>query len=79
MTTQRKPSPEVDHGGRVFYVEGGKVYEGRLTESGVITELCIGCDLHEDCNGEEIRMDACFNGYNNLRGNRTLHLVQAVS
>ena len=80
---QNKPksvtATEADHGGRVFYVEDGKVYEGRIKESGVISEQCEGCDLRENCKGEEIRMDACYHGFNDLRGNRTLHLVRAIS
>lgn len=77
----RKPSLtpyEVDRGGRVFYVEGGKIWEGRKESGGV---LCGGCKYvgrnadWRACAKAEV---AC-NGTKNVRyGHRALHPVQAV-
>lgn len=81
MTTQRKPTAptphEVDRGGRVYYVEEGKVYRGR--ESG---SKCPPCRFSIDGGGcshaHPERRDACSNFHNGGRGHRTLHPVQAV-
>lgn len=75
----RKPSltpHEVDRGGRVFYVEDGKVYEGRK-HAGL--QFCTGCAfaqrrLRGGC-GEAL--EACGDFRHDM-GSRTLHPVQAV-
>lgn len=76
MTTQRKPAPEVDHGGRVFYVESGKVYEGRKAMD------CRGCAFGCFCDISGLhgfdRRAACADGLNGRRGHRSLRPVQAV-
>ena len=81
MTTQRKPkapTPEADRGGRVYLVEGGKIWEGRKEYGGV---LCGGCKYV----GRNADWRACAkaefacNGTKNVRyGHRALHPVQAV-
>lgn len=71
----RKPSQEVDHGGRVYYVEAGKVYEGRRTDFS-----CEGCAFERMgnfCLSLE-RRSACAHGLNGERGFYTLHPVRAV-
>lgn len=71
------PTPhEVDQGGRVFYVENGKVYEGRKH---AYLQFCTGCAfaqrrLRGGC-GEAL--EACGD-YRHDMGSRTLHPVQAV-
>lgn len=78
MTTQRKSAPDVDRGGRVFYVEDGKVYEGMPS-----TPKCAGCHFAVEggfCDpiiGEKRRM-ACVWGLNGDLVHRTLHPVRAV-
>jgi len=80
MTTQRKPKAptphEVDWGGRVFYVEAGKVYEGRRSRL-----TCGKCAFGKFCDigGDGFsRRRACAPAFNGRRGNRALHPVQAV-
>lgn len=78
MTTKRKPSPtpEVDHGGRVFYVEAGKVYEGK---PGNDCSVCHFANAREDLFCRSIsRRKACATWFNGFRGHHTLHPVQAV-
>lgn len=76
MTTQRKPAPEVDRGGRVYYIEAGKVYEGRRCSG-----LCHGCRFfpRDASSGSCVKQSlACMDEQNGGRGHRTLHPVQAV-
>lgn len=73
----RKPAPEVDHEGRVYYVEAGKVYEGR--PSGISCKNCEFCEDGKGClHRYSSRRDACSDFHNGDRGHRTLHPVQAV-
>ena len=72
----RKPAPEVDHGGRVYYVEDGKVYEGR--PSGIICGACALSVGGGECRPMSPSRRACLPTLNGLRGHRTLHPVQAV-
>lgn len=77
MTTKRKPTPEVDHGGRVYYVEAGKVYEGRKADS----ILCGDCEFpgrHRDWPYCRKATLACSGNQNIRYGHRSLHPVQAV-
>ena len=74
MTTQRKPkapTPEVDHGGRVYLVKLGKVWEGKRGGD------CRSCPHKPVCGGGTPLL-ACDHQSNGGRGYRTLHPVQAV-
>lgn len=65
--------PEIDRGGRVFLVEGGRVWEG-ISGNG---SSCDGCPFHlhpyEEC--EEVRVDACHREFNKGQGDRILRPV----
>lgn len=64
-----------DEGGRIYYVEAGKVYEGKKTAT-ISLMVCRGCHFDDECRGEKSRVNACYYGRNGIRGNRTLHRVR---
>ena len=65
------PTPKVDRGGRVYLVEGGKIWEGRKGAD----RWCSGCDV-ERCTKDHAT--ACHDRTNGGRGNLILRRVQAV-
>lgn len=73
----RKPAPEVDHGGRVYYATEFGVWEARKN----VSSACLGCGFSHQpywqCQSGK-RLKACHNDGNGGRGHRTLHPVRAV-
>ncbi len=69
---------QIDKGGRVFLVEGGKVYEGYRSRS-----MCGKCAFARNCEPCDLdysgmtRRQACGPFFNGNRGNRNLRPVSS--
>lgn len=71
----RKPAPEVDTGGRVFFVTRWKMYRAIPRGSCGHCALSVG---GAPCSLMSKEREACLPERNGGRGYRTLHPVQAV-